>query len=333
MPEPWQRLPALSLKQIQYFVTLAQLRHFTETANQMAISQPALSSALRQIESVLGGKLFHRTAQAVTLTGQGEAILPHAKGLLCAAQAAFSDMQQVMAEGGDGTLRIGLIPSASALVFPQAAARLQQQFPGLRVVFEDHTNDGLLRALAEGALDVGIGVPHAALADSLEETPLLGDALVAVLGRQDALAGAEALAWQQLTQRDIALFAKGNVSRLVNSLAQSQLPGLRLRYSTEYVETLYGLARAGLAVAILPKLYTTHLHDPLLRVVALHTPVLSHTLSLMWSKGQVRSTGVGQGRDFLRRVIMDNLAAGKDCEDGGCAGEENAPEREAYPQC
>ena len=67
---------------------------------------------------------FTRTAQAVTLTEQGEAILPHAKGLLNVAHAAFADMQQVMAEGGDGTLRIGLIPSACALMFPLAAARL-----------------------------------------------------------------------------------------------------------------------------------------------------------------------------------------------------------------
>ncbi len=50
MNEPWQRLPALSLKQLQYFVTLAQLRHFTDTASRLAISQPALSSALRQVK-------------------------------------------------------------------------------------------------------------------------------------------------------------------------------------------------------------------------------------------------------------------------------------------
>lgn len=79
MNEPWQRLPALSLKQLQYFVTLAQLRHFTDTANRLAISQPALSSALRQIESVIGGKLVNRTASAVTLTELGAAILPHAQ--------------------------------------------------------------------------------------------------------------------------------------------------------------------------------------------------------------------------------------------------------------
>ena len=91
MKEPWQRLPALSLKQLQYFVTLAQLRHFTDTASRLAISQPALSSALRQIETVLGGKLVNRTAATVTLTELGAAILPHAQRILSVAQAAFSD--------------------------------------------------------------------------------------------------------------------------------------------------------------------------------------------------------------------------------------------------
>lgn len=309
MSEPWRRLPALSLKQIQYFVTLAQLRHFTETANQMAISQPALSSALRQIESVLGGKLFHRTAQAVTLTEQGEAILPHAKGLLNVAHAAFADMQQVMAEGGDGTLRIGLIPSACALMFPLAAARLQQQFPGLRVEFQDHTNDGLLQALVEGSLDAGIGVLDGELPDSLEVTPLLDDALVAVVNRQDPLATEEALCWQQLAHRDIALFARGNVSRQVNGLAQSQLPGLKPRYTTDYVETLHGLVRSGLAIAILPRLYTTHLCDPQLKVVDLHQPLLSRTLALMWAKGLSRSTRIDEGRALLRSTIIEQLGS------------------------
>ncbi|WP_421237813.1 LysR family transcriptional regulator [Aeromonas jandaei] len=309
MSEPWRRLPALSLKQIQYFVTLAQLRHFTETANQMAISQPALSSALRQIESVLGGKLFHRTAQAVTLTEQGEAILPHAKGLLNVAHAAFADMQQVMVEGGDGTLRIGLIPSACTLMFPLAAARLQQQFPGLRVEFQDHTNDGLLQALAEGALDAGIGVLDGELPDSLEVTPLLDDALVAVINRQDPLAAEEAISWQALTRRDIALFARGNVSRQVNGLAQSQLPGLKPRYTTDYVETLYGLVRSGLAVAILPGLYAANQCDPQLKVVALNEPVLSRTLALMWAKGLSRSTRIDEARAQLRQVIMAQYAA------------------------
>lgn len=99
MTEPWQRLPALTLKQLQYFVTLAQLRHFTETANRLAVSQPALSSALRQIETVIGGKLINRTAASVTLTELGAAILPHAERILSVSHRGFSDIQKIIEEG------------------------------------------------------------------------------------------------------------------------------------------------------------------------------------------------------------------------------------------
>lgn len=107
MTEPRQRLPALSLKQLQYFVTLAQLRRFTDTANRLAISQPALSSALRQIETVIGGKLVNRTASAVTLTELGAAILPHAQRVLSVAQMAFQDIEQIVEAGGTARCVLG----------------------------------------------------------------------------------------------------------------------------------------------------------------------------------------------------------------------------------
>lgn len=163
MKEPWQRLPALSLKQLQYFVTLAQLRHFTDTASRLAISQPALSSALRQIETVLGGKLVNRTASAVTLTELGAAILPHAQRILSVAQAAFFDMQQIVEAGGDGTVRIGLVPSVSSLLFPLLPQTLAQAFPRLRIEFHDQTNDALILALQCGEIDFGIGAIDSSL--------------------------------------------------------------------------------------------------------------------------------------------------------------------------
>ncbi|MCX2622534.1 LysR family transcriptional regulator, partial [Klebsiella pneumoniae] len=92
----WQRLPALSLKRLQYFVTLAQLRQFTATASRLAISQPARSSALRQMATVLGGKLVNRTAATATLPELGAAILPHARRIHRVAQATFSDMKQIV---------------------------------------------------------------------------------------------------------------------------------------------------------------------------------------------------------------------------------------------
>lgn len=243
MSEPWRRLPALSLKQIQYFVTLARLRHFTDTANRLAISQPALSSALRQIELVLGGKLVNRTASAVTLTEQGAAILPHAERLLNVAQAAFDDMQRIMLAGGDGTVRIGLVPSVSGLLFPAVPQLLATHFPRLRIEFHDQTNDSLLLQLDNGLIDFGIGALDSSVPESLEIYPLQEDPFVVVMRRDDPLAESHHLPWRQLTRRDIAVFSKGNISRLVLALAESHRLNLTARYQVDFLETLYGLVR------------------------------------------------------------------------------------------
>jgi DNA-binding transcriptional LysR family regulator len=274
MTEPWQRLPALSLKQIQYFVTLAQLRHFTDTANRLAISQPALSSALRQIETVLGGKLVNRTASAVTLTELGAAILPHARRVLSVAQLAFQDMQQIVEAGGDGTVRIGLVPSVSSLLFPLLPQTLAQAFPRLSGVSRSDQRRPVLRA-AVGKIDFAVGAIDSSLPPELQVYPLRDDPFVAVLHCDDPLAGQPHLPWKLLAGRDIAVFSKGNIQRLVGALAESHRLTLNTRYQVDYIETLYGLVRSRLAVAILPELYTTHLQDPALKVAQLQQPALT----------------------------------------------------------
>lgn len=281
MTEPWRRLPALSLKQLQYFVTLAELRHFTDTANRLAVSQPALSSALRQIETVLGGKLVNRAASAVSLTELGMAILPHARRILAAAQMGFHDMQQAVEAGGDGTVRIGLIPSVSSLLFPVIPQQLTRAFPRLRVEFLDRSNDALMNCLQTGRVDFGVGALDSTVPDELNAFPLREDPFVAVLHSDDPLAQSAHLPWPQLAARDIAMFSTGNGHRLVAALVENQRLTLPVRYRVDYIETLYGLVRSRLAIAILPQLYTTHLNDPELSVVQLQQPQLTRTVALL----------------------------------------------------
>lgn len=282
MTEPWQRLPALTLKQLQYFVTLAKLRHFTETANRLAVSQPALSSALRQIESVLGGKLINRTASSVTLTELGAAILPHAQQILSVSHRAFSDIQKIIEDGGDGILRIGLVPSVSSLVFPSVPEQLNQLFPRLKTEFYDQTNDSLVNQIINHEVDFGIGVLDSSVPQELSISPLQDDPFVAVIYHDDRLANNEFhLPWKLLNNRDIAVFSKGNIQRLVAATVESHRLKLNIRYQVDYIETLYGLVRSKLAIAILPQLYTVHLRDPKLKVLQLQQPELTRTVALI----------------------------------------------------
>jgi DNA-binding transcriptional LysR family regulator len=280
MTEPWQRLPALSLKQIQYFVTLAQLRHFTDTANRLAISQPALQRAAANRDGAR-----RQAGQPHRLGGDlnraGAAILPHARRVLSVAQLAFQDMQQIVEAGGDGTVRIGLVPSVSSLLFPLLPQTLAQAFPRLRVEFHDQTNDALFCELQSGKIDFAVGAIDSSLPPELQVYPLRDDPFVAVLHCDDPLAGQPHLPWKLLAGRDIAVFSKGNIQRLVGALAESHRLTLNTRYQVDYIETLYGLVRSRLAVAILPELYTTHLQDPALKVAQLQQPALTRTVALM----------------------------------------------------
>lgn len=312
MSEPWRRLPALSLKQIQYFVTLAQLRSFTETANRLAISQPALSSALRQIESVLGGKLLHRTAQNVRLTEQGEAVLPYAERLLNTAHSVFDDMKQIMQQGGDGTLRIGLVPSVSTLLFPAVPQLLSEYFPDMRVEFHDLTNDALLLELENGSVDFGIGATDSTVPESIAVYPLLEDPFVVVIRRDDALAEGRNIPWRQLAKRDIALFSKGNVSRLVTSMNETHRLNLQVNYRVDFQETLYGLVRSRLALAILPELYTATLNDNELTIIHLQQPTLSRTVAMMRKPVPLRSEKTEQCFQFLLKAFNQRVKEKKD---------------------
>ncbi|MFS7197988.1 LysR family transcriptional regulator [Rahnella inusitata] len=312
MSEPWRRLPALSLKQIQYFVTLAQLRSFTETANRLAISQPALSSALRQIESVLGGKLLHRTAQNVRLTEQGEAVLPYAERLLNTAHSVFDDMKQMMQQGGDGTLRIGLVPSVSTLLFPAVPQLLSEYFPDMRVEFHDLTNDALLLELENGSVDFGIGATDSTVPESIAVYPLLEDPFVVVIRRDDALAEERNIPWRQLAKRDIALFSKGNVSRLVTSMNETHRLNLQVNYRVDFQETLYGLVRSRLALAILPELYTATLNDNELTIIHLQQPTLSRTVAMMRKPVPLRSEKTEQCFQFLLKAFHQRVKEKKE---------------------
>ncbi len=182
------------------------------------------------------------------------------------AQAAFPICKQIVEAGGDGTVRIGLVPSVSSLLFPLLPQTLAEAPSRLRIEFHDQTNDALIQALQRGEIDFGIGAIDSSLPAELLVYPLREDPFVAVLHRDDPLAAQAHLPWKQLVGRDIAVFSKGNIKRLVAALVESHRLTLTTRYQVDYIETpVWSGALSRLAVAILPALYTTHLQDPALR--------------------------------------------------------------------
>jgi DNA-binding transcriptional LysR family regulator len=134
--------------------------------------------------------------------------LPHARRVLSVAQLAFHDMEQIVEAGGDGTVRIGLVPSVSSLLFPLLPQVLAQTFPGCGSSF---TIRPTMRwcVSCSGQIDFGIGAIDSSLPAALQVYPLREDPFVAVLHGDDPLADQPHLPWKLLAGRDIAVFSKG----------------------------------------------------------------------------------------------------------------------------
>lgn len=293
-------LPALTLKQIQYFVVLAHARSFTQAAQSLALTQPALTAAIRQIENLLGGPLFARSAHRLTLTDAGASVLPLAERLLNNARGTFDDMASTFAERTQ-SVRIGLIPSVAGRLL-RILTPLREQVPTLRFMFEDLPNSALLEAIREGRTDLGIGVHEPQTPESddlLRYQDLVEDEIVVVMRRDDPLAKRKSVDWSKLADRELAVFVRGSVSDALRRTGMAENLRLTVAYRMEYTESLYALVRNGLAVAVLPSLYTMHLHDPELIALRLDRPRVTRAIALISLADDDRGPHVRACREWI----------------------------------
>ena len=270
---------AISLRQLRFFVALARIGHFGRAAESVAISQPALSAAIRHIEAHLGLKLFDRTTHRVALTAAGETLLPHALRLLTTADNAFSDMREV-AQLAVSTVRIGAVPSAVADMRRNtrhfAFACRQHRCHG-----GDGKSDDLIRGLRTGAYDLLVTV--ATNADPEFETIALAEDEMLLLVRADHPLAAEArLPWRALAGEEVVHFAGGSIGELSAAALQQNGVAPSVRYQVDQVDSLYGLVLGGLAVGVMPRLYTRPLDTTRLRLVPLIRPTVRRRLKLLF---------------------------------------------------
>lgn len=269
----------VTLRHLQVFATLAATNSFSKAAEQLALTQPALSASIKQLENQLGTKLFDRTTHQIGLTAQGAVVLEYARHLLNTASNTFDDIQHVIGTGRH-RIRIGAIPSAVTLTAAVIARYNAAHEQHVEILLSDMPNDALLLALHTGKLDfcVGIKPPDSV---SLDTVTLFEDELVLIVSRKHPLADSKEVHWRQMAGEEIVLFTQGSVWEFASAaLLQHGLQSSR-RYQVVHSESLYGVVRAGIAIGIMPSLYTSYLRDDSLHVAPLRFPTLKRKIVLM----------------------------------------------------
>jgi len=244
---------ATTLKQLEAFVAIARTGSFSAAARVVHVSQPALTSVIKNLEQQLGVELFERTTRGVTLTTAGRELLPTVDRLLTELNETLASLLSGTAPRG-GTVTVACIPSAGSLFLPPLIASFTQAHPSVRVNLRDAMTENreIVRMVRSGDIDCGVASPMPD-AGELQFRHLYDDELVAVLPLQHAHARQKAITWKELASLPLVGMASNSYLRLLIDQTFAAI-GISKRPATEVslVTTAVGMARAGIGAAVLP---------------------------------------------------------------------------------
>jgi DNA-binding transcriptional LysR family regulator len=245
-----------SLRQIRYFISVADTGSFTQAANRCFVAQPALSRQMAQLEDELGFALFVREARGVQLTPAGALFLERARGLEQGLEVAADDARR-LARGEAGVLR--LVHSSSLPVAGALLVTLEQfvrEAPGVRVDLDRLSSEQQMRELAEGRADLGLArMPVLRRDPELEVQPLAPEPLWVALPAEHPLAARAGLWVADLAE--VALVSavhreRGGLARRVADLCLSRGFVPRLAPVISRKTSMLTLVGAGFGGAVIP---------------------------------------------------------------------------------
>src|SRR5271165_4285208 len=294
----------ISLRQLKYFDALAQSLHFGRAAEICAVTQPALSMQIQELEKELGTVLIERTRQGAKLTSQGEEVARRAAAIL----AGVRDLTDYAKHGGQmltGALHFGVIPTIAPYVLPKILPHLRQLYPGLDLHLREAQTQYVLADLADGRLDaVLLSLPLNE--PDFETLELFEDPFVlAMPGDRPTTAQAIATPDSFANER-LLLLEEGHCLRdqALSFCSMTQVQNLNT-FGTTSLSTLVQMVASGFGVTLLPKMsIETEAARCNVRLLSFAPPEPSRKIGLVWRRSSPRK------HDFLELAALVTRLAG-----------------------
>jgi DNA-binding transcriptional LysR family regulator len=243
----------MELRQLRYFVAVAEELHFRRAAERLHMSQPPLSHQIRLLEDELGVELLARTRRRVETTPAGAAFLRDARTILADLDRAAHNAQRIH-QGQTGTLRVSFAGSALLSLVPRVVQRLGATHPAIDIELHERSTSDQVRALASGATDLGLAPLPVGDAD-VELEVLVREPTVAAVPVGHPLARARRLTLRLLAEYPFVLFpreqAPGYHDLLMTSVTSAGTPPRVIQQAAE-TQTIIGLVAAGVGVSLVP---------------------------------------------------------------------------------
>ncbi len=294
----------ITLKQLRYLTALAEHRHFGKAAEACAVTQPALSMQMRDLEKDLGVDLVERRPGEVILTEVGAEVVRRAERVIAAAR----DLTDYARHSGrllSGRLRLGVIPTLAPYVLPRVLPQLQRVHPELRVELRETQTRNLTDELARGALDAALLALPVEEGD-FETLTLFDDPFLLAVPAADPRDGATRLSARDIEKDRLILLEEGHCLRdqaLAFCAPRRDAPsGL----GATSLSTVMQMVANGYGVTLLPRVaLDVEGRDARVKVLRFRDPEPARQIGLAWRRTSPRKV------DFvaLGKIVTQTLEA------------------------
>lgn len=272
----------LTLKQLRYFEALARHGHFGRAADASAISQPALSMQIKELEESLGSALFERGARQIRLTSFGEAFGLRVREILKAVDE-LEDLARASRDRLVGRLRIGVIPTIAPYLLPAIIGDLTRLYPGLDIQVRETLTQNLIAELADGRLDLAI-VALPVSEPSFDEVTLFSEDFVLVRPLDDQTHSTPTV--EALRRMRLLLLEEGHCFR-AQALSFCSMHSAAPRESLDgsSLSTLVQMVGAGLGVTLIPEMaVAVETRSAPVSIARFDAPKPQRVIGMIWRK-------------------------------------------------
>ena len=245
----------IKYRPLKAFLLAVQTGSFTHAADRLGVTQPSFTVLIRDLEEVLGVRLFDRNTRGIAVTAAGKDFLARVERPVTDLEEAYRSILD-LAGLRRGSIVVGALPSTSLTLVPPALRLLRSAHPMLRVRVVEAHNDDLVAMVRTNQIEFAVAAQWEAAAD-LAFQPLLEDQFVAVVPPGHELAGRSRLHWRDLVPHDLVLLSRGSSARDMFDEAtreRTETTAAASRFDVTHMTTAVRLVRQGLGVAVLPAL-------------------------------------------------------------------------------
>jgi len=299
----------MNLRDLKYFVALADHLHFGRAAAACFVSQPTLSTQIRKLEEELGVSLVERAPRKVMLTPAGRDVATRARRIA----ADIEQMREAARRSQDpeaGTVTLGIFPTLGPYLLPHVVPSIRTRFPQLELLLVEEKSDVLLSRLHEGRLDAAL-LALPVHDDQLHVEFLFEEPFVLAVPETHALAQRDALTLGDLADERLLLLADGHCMR-DQALDVCHLAGASEKgeFQATSLETLRQMVAADVGVTLLP---TLAVKPPVARSENIHLVPFrdqppSRRIAMVWRRSSAMADFLGQLANVFRQLPPGLLA-------------------------